>query len=156
MKTKMEIKIRKARRSDAKEILRLIIELAEFEKLSPPGIKEQNRLIKHAFSENPYYRILLALNDGKVIAYAFYYFTYSSFLAKRTLYLEDIYVCSAHRGSGAGKLLMNKLISIAHEEKCGRMEWIVLDWNKKAINFYERLGAKEMKEWKLFRFNFHN
>jgi ribosomal protein S18 acetylase RimI-like enzyme len=148
----MNLRIRKAKKSDAKEILKLIIELAKFEKLTPPGKAEQRRLISDAFSKNPPFKIILAFDGKEAIGYAFYFFTYSTFLAKPTLYLEDIYISDKCRGYGVGKKLMNELISIAKKKKCGRLEWIVLDWNKNAIDFYDRLGAKGMNEWKFYRY----
>ena len=150
----MIIKIRPARKNDEKEILRLITELAKFEKLMPPDSNAKKRLIKDAFSRNPPFKILLAECDGVITGYAFYFFTYSTFLAKKTLYLEDIYINENFRKNSIGTLFMKRLFMIASEKNCGRMEWIVLDWNKKAIRFYENLGAKEMKEWKFFRYNF--
>lgn len=146
-----KIKIRKAKKSDKKDILRLVNELAEFEKLSPPDKMAQSRLIRDAFSSNPPYRILLADYKGQTAGYSFYFFTYSSFLARKSLYLEDIYVSEKYRNLGIGKLFFEKLIRIAEKNKCGRMEWVVLDWNVNAIKFYEKLDAFELKEWKTFR-----
>ncbi len=148
----MNLRVRKARKQDSKEILRLIIELAKFEKLAPPSKSAQQRLIGDAFSKNPPFRIILAFDGEKAVGYAFYFFTYSTFLAKRTLYLEDIYINEKYRGCGAGKKLMNGLIEIAKKKKCGRLEWIVLDWNKNAIDFYDRLGAKHMSNWFFYRY----
>ncbi|HAY33902.1 MAG TPA: GNAT family N-acetyltransferase [Ignavibacteria bacterium] len=146
-----KIKIRKAKKSDKKNILRLVNELAAFENLSPPDKKAQSRLVRDAFSSNPPYRILIADYEGQTAGYSFYFFTYSSFLARRSLYLEDIYVSEKFRSLGIGKLFFEKLIRIAEKNKCGRMEWVVLDWNVNAIKFYEKLGAFELKEWKTFR-----
>ncbi|MBS1517320.1 MAG: GNAT family N-acetyltransferase [Bacteroidetes bacterium] len=146
-----KLKIRKARRTDKKSILRLVNELAEFEKLTPPDKNARNRLIKDAFSANPPFRVLLAEYENEVVGYSFYFFTYSSFLAKRTLYLEDIYISEKYRNLGIGKSFFNELIKIAEKNKCGRMEWVVLDWNVSAIKFYEKLNARELKEWKTFR-----
>ncbi len=148
----MNLRVRKARKQDSKEILRLIIELAKFEKLAPPSKAAQERLIGDAFSKNPPFRIILAFDGDKAVGYVFYFFTYSTFLAKRTLYLEDIYINEKYRGCGAGKKLMKELIEIAKKKKCGRLEWIVLDWNKNAIDFYDRLGAKHMKNWFFYRY----
>ena len=117
-----KIKIRKAKKSDKKDILRLVNELAEFEKLSPPDKMAQSRLIRDAFSSNPPYRILLADYKGQTAGYSFYFFTYSSFLARKSLYLEDIYVSEKYRNLGIGKLFFEKLIRIAEKNKCGRME----------------------------------
>jgi GNAT superfamily N-acetyltransferase len=150
----MIIKIRNARKKDSKEILRLITELAKFEKLSPPSKAAGRRLISDAFVHRPPFKILLAECDNKIAGYAFYFFTYSTFLARKSLYLEDIYINSKYRNNHIGKLFMKRLSSIAIEKNCGRMEWMVLDWNKNAIRFYENFGAKEMKEWKFFRYKF--
>jgi len=147
----INIKIRKARRSDSKAILKLITELAEFEKLNPPDRSANKRLIKEAFSKNPSFRILLAETKKEVIGYAFYFFTYSSFLARKTLYLEDIFISDKYRNKGFGKLIFKRLIRLAEKSDCGRMEWVVLDWNINAIKFYDKLGAEELKEWKTYR-----
>ena len=147
----INIKIRKARSSDSKAILKLITELAEFEKLNPPDRSANKRLIKEAFSKNPSFRILLAETKKEVIGYAFYFFTYSSFLARKTLYLEDIFISDKYRNNGVGKLIFKRLIRLAEKSDCGRMEWVVLDWNINAIKFYDKLGAEELKEWKTYR-----
>ena len=146
-----KIKIRKAKSSDFKDILRLISELAEFEKLNPPDRSANKRLNKDAFSNNPSFKILLADNGKEIIGYAFYFFTYSSFMARKTLYLEDIFITEKFRNKGIGKMFFEKLISTAKKSKCARMEWVVLDWNINAIKFYDKLGAKELKEWKTYR-----
>jgi GNAT superfamily N-acetyltransferase len=147
----MKVKIRKARKKDSDSILELINELAKFEKLEPPDKKAQKRIINDAFGKKPNYYILLA-DDGKNIAgYAFYFYTYSSFLARRTLYLEDIFITEKMRNKGIGKLFFNELIKTAKKDKCGRMEWCVLDWNINAIEFYNKLGAKPLKEWIYYR-----
>ncbi len=145
------IKIRPAVRSDSKSILRLINELAEFEKLDPPDSNGKRRLIKDAFSGKPLFNVLLAESKGDILGYAFYFFTYSSFLAKKTLYLEDIFISGKFRNKGIGKLFFTVLKKIAKKNKCGRMEWVVLDWNRNAIDFYTKLGAEELKMWKTFR-----
>ncbi len=147
----INIKIRKARRSDSKAILKLISELAEFEKLNPPDRSANKRLMKEAFSKNPSFRILVAETKKEVIGYAFYFFTYSSFLARKTLYLEDIFVSDKYRNKGVGKLIFKRLIRLAEKSDCGRMEWVVLGWNINAIKFYEKLGAEELNEWKTYR-----
>lgn len=154
MNPEFKIKIRKAKKKDSEEILRLINELAEFEKLIPPDRKARKRLIKDAFSRNPPFRILLAETEGKLIGYAFYLYTYSSFLARKTLYLEDIFISEKFRNLGAGKMFFNELTKLARKNKCGRMEWVVLDWNVNAIRFYDNLGANELKEWKTYRMVF--
>ena len=147
----MEIKIRKADKSDSEEIIRLILELAKFEKLTPPNEAGQKRLLDDAFSDSPPFKILLAEQDNRLLGYAFYLFTYSSFEAKRTLYIEDIFISENYRNKGIGKLFLYEIIKIAKANDCRRMEWAVLDWNVNAIKFYENLGARQLKEWKYFR-----
>jgi|SRR4030095_5490108 len=147
----MKIKIQKARKKDFKKILKLITELAKFEKLEPPNAKAVKRLYKNAFGKKPAFNILIALQGKEITGYAFYFFTYSSFLAKKTLYLEDIFITESMRNLGIGKLFFNKLHKIAENQKCGRMEWCVLDWNKNAIEFYNKLGAKPLGDWIYYR-----
>ena len=147
----MSIKIFRAKKKNSKAILELIDELAKFEKLAPPDDKAKKRLIRDAFGKNPAFDVLCAEKNGSIIAYAFYFFTYSSFMARRTLYLEDIFISEKYRGEGIGKALMDKLLKIAQKNKCARMEWCVLDWNTNAINFYEKLGARLLKEWNYYR-----
>lgn len=150
----MKIKIRKAVKSDSADIIRLISELADFEKLTPPDKAGNKRLLKNTFSKKPLINILLAEVNGKIAGYAIYFFTYSSFAARQTLYLEDIFISEEYRNKGIGKLFFDKLTAIARKNKCGRMEWVVLDWNVNALKFYEKLGAEELKEWKTFRISF--
>lgn len=147
----MKISIRKAKKTDSKEIIRLIIELAKFEKLKPPTDSAKKRLLNDAFGKKPAFNVILAESEGVIAGYAFYFFTYSSFLARKTLYLEDIFVTESIRRAGVGKLFFKELLNICKKEKCGRMEWCVLDWNKKAINFYNKLGAKPMSDWIYYR-----
>ncbi|HMS66204.1 MAG TPA: GNAT family N-acetyltransferase [Ignavibacteria bacterium] len=146
-----KIKIRKALKSDSKAIINLILELAVFEDLEPPDIPGRKRLLKDAFSKNPPFYVILAEINNEIAGYSFYFFTYSSFVAKKSLYLEDIFISEKHRNKGIGKLFFSELLKIAKKNKCGRMEWVVLDWNVNAIKFYDKLGAKELKEWKTYR-----
>ena len=147
----MNLKIFKAGKKHSNAIIYLINELAKFEKLPPPDENAKKRLLKNAFGKKPLFNILGVKDEASIVAYAFYFFTYSSFLAKKTLYLEDIFISEKFRNKGIGKLLMNELIKIAKKNKCGRMEWCVLDWNENAINFYEKLGARQLKEWHYYR-----
>jgi len=147
----MGIKIFKAKKKNSKAILELIDELANFEKLAPPDDKAKKRLIHDAFGKYPTFDILCVSKNESIIAYAFYFFTYSSFMARKTLYLEDIFISEKYRREGIGKALMDELLKIARKNKCARMEWCVLDWNIKAINFYEKLGARRLKEWNYYR-----
>jgi len=145
-----EVTIRRGARSDAKGLIRLLISLAEFEKLQPPTPSAQRRIIKDIFDRRRV-KLLLAFRSGEPIGYALYFFTYSSFLAKPTLYLEDIFVLERFRGLGVGKSLFLRCVKEAAQKGCGRMEWSVLNWNSKAIRFYKNLGAKRLDEWSVFR-----
>ncbi|MBX7047386.1 MAG: GNAT family N-acetyltransferase [Ignavibacteria bacterium] len=147
----MKIKIIKPGKKLSNEILYLVDELAKYEKLPLPTKAAKQRLLNDIFSKKPIINVLLAKADDKYIGYAFYFYSYSSFLAKPTLYLEDIFILEEYRRVGAGKLFFKELNRIAKEKKCGRMEFIVLDWNKSAISFYNKLGIKELDGWKFFR-----
>jgi GNAT superfamily N-acetyltransferase len=142
--------IRKARAKDFNKIFELIKELSYFEKLETPSSYSKNRLFNDAFSKNPLYFILVSESGKNITGYAFYFFTYSSFLAKKTLYLEDIYVSRDERSKGMPGIF-KELVKIAKKEKCGRMEWCVLDWNKNAIKFYDKLKAKPLGDWIYYR-----
>jgi GNAT superfamily N-acetyltransferase len=148
----MTVVIRRAGTRDAKSFLNLVKALADFEKLEPPSPSATRRLIRDAFlgKENKF-NLLLAFSDRKPVAYALYFFTYSSFLAKPTLYLEDIFVLEEFREKGIGRKLFLQLVREAKRVGCGRMEWVVLSWNKKAIRFYERMGARRLTDWHYYR-----
>jgi GNAT superfamily N-acetyltransferase len=145
------IQIRSATASDAQAWLSLIDALADYEKLPRPDAEARQRLLLDAFGEQPCTEVYLAESEGRVVGYAITLFTYSSFLALPTLYLEDLFVLESHRGQGAGYQLFTHCVAEAHRRGCGRMEWQVLDWNRLAIDFYEKLGARQMKEWLPYR-----
>ena len=142
------MKIRPFRKSDAKGFVGLVRALAAYEKLKPPTTAAGRRLIADIGKR---IRVLLGEVDGKVVAYAIYLFTYSSFLARPTLYLEDIFVLPEYRRHGMGKAFFGELLREAKKERCGRMEWTVLDWNTPAITFYDKLGARPLDEWITYR-----
>jgi len=148
---RMSVVIRKACRDDAEALLSLIKALAEYEKLEPPDEEAQQRLIRDAFSPTPPFEVYLAEVDGKPVGYAFLLKTYSTFLARPTLYIEDIFVLPDYRGSGVGHALFRKCAELARERGCGRMEWVTLEWNTTAQNFFKRYGAQHLKEWYFFR-----
>ena len=145
--------IKRATPADASSLIRLIIGLAEYEHLSPPDAEAQDRLIKDGFGKNPKFEAWLAWIPGseEPVGYAFFFETYSSFLARPTLFLEDIFVLPEHRHRGIGKALLRHCVQIAQDRACGRMEWICLDWNQKAQQVYEGMGARRMSEWWLYR-----
>src|SRR5438067_2414042 len=145
------VRVRKATPDDAETVLRLIVALAEFERLPPPDAAAQKRLIADAFGPRPRFEIFLAELDGQVVGYAFVFETYSTFLALPTLYLEDLFVLTEFRGRKVGYALFRHCPQEALRRGCGRFEWVVLDWNTHAINFYERLGAKWLDDWRVYR-----
>lgn len=150
----MKVNIRNIRKQDSDELIRLITELAEFEKLKPPSKQAQKRLLQAVFSKKSGIKVLVAERGSELIGYAFYFFTFSTFLAKPTLYLEDIYISGKYRRSGIGKRMFRELIKIAGTNKCGRLELMVLDWNINAMKFYEKFGAKNITDWKFYRMIF--
>lgn len=152
-RTKEKVKIRKAGENDFNLLIGLINELADYEKLPRPDHKAIERLKRDGFGERPAYNVFVGEVEGNIVAYAIYFFTYSSFLASLTLYLEDIFVLPEYRSKGIGKELFLYCAKLALELGCGRMEWHVLDWNKLACDFYKKIGAKQLKEWIPYRLN---
>jgi len=146
-------KLRRARRTDAGALVRLIVALAEFEKLSPPDAEAQARLVRDGFGAQPRFETWLAFADGASdpVGYAIFFETYSTFLARPTLYLEDLFVLPAFHRRGIGSALLRHCIQTAYERGCGRMTWTCLDWNTKAQSFYEGLGAQCLSDWRLYR-----
>lgn len=142
------MKIRRFRASDGRSLIALVRALARYEKLTPPGPAAAKRLLRDIGRR---IEVLLAEADGKAVGYAIYLFTYSSFLARPTLYLEDVFVLPEHRGVGVGRAFFETLRKEARRLGCGRMEWVVLRWNKPAIRFYDRAGAKPLNEWLTYR-----
>jgi len=144
-------RIRPGTRRDAGTILRLIRGLAEYERLASEVEATIGRLRRHGFGRRPYFETLICRKNGVPVGFALYFFTYSTFLARPSLYLEDLFVVPEERGAGAGQAILAALARIAVRRGCGRMEWAVLDWNRPAIGFYERLGARLRREWILTR-----
>lgn len=142
------MKIRPCRKSDARDVLRLLRELARYEKLKPPTPAAGRRLLADIGRR---IHVLIAEDEGRTIGYAIYLFTYSSFLARPTLYLEDVFVSADARGKGVGKAFFKELRRLAKKAGCGRMEWTVLNWNAPAIKFYDAQGARPLKEWTTYR-----
>ncbi|WP_414445539.1 N-acetyltransferase family protein [Burkholderia sp. 22PA0106] len=126
-------------------------ELAEFESLTHLFVATEADLDDALFGPDPAAGALVATQDGAVVGYALYFQNYSTFLGKRGLYLEDLYVQPACRGTGIGTRLLRALAALAVERRYGRFEWTVLDWNQPAIDFYERLGATVLPDWRVVR-----
>jgi GNAT superfamily N-acetyltransferase len=144
------IVIRKGTRADSEGVLELVLALAKFEHLEPPSKAGRLRLIDDIFIKKRA-ELLVADEGGRLVGYALYFYNYSSFVAKQTLYLEDLFVLKSHRKKGIGFRLFRRCVEEAMRTGCGRMEWAVLTWNKKAIDFYEKLGAKPLDDWKVYR-----
>lgn len=145
------LEIRGATPADVPVILALIRGLAEYEQLLHECVATEALLLDSLFGPTPAAEVLLAELDGVPVAFAHFFHNYSTFLAQRGIYLEDLFVKPAYRGRGIGHALLVRLAQIAVERRCGRLEWAVLDWNESAIGFYQRLGAKPMADWTIFR-----
>ena len=145
------LSIRPATVDDVPLIRALIAELAVYEKLADAAVATDEDLRGQLFGAQPAAEVLIGEVDGEPAGFALFFHNFSTFLGKRGLYLEDLFVRPAHRGSGLGKHLMAALARIAMQRDCGRFEWSVLDWNEPAIGFYRRIGAVGMDEWTVQR-----
>jgi GNAT superfamily N-acetyltransferase len=147
----MSLIIRPARPGDEPLVLAFIRALAEYEKLLHECIATEADLTRSLFGPRPEAEVLLAFDDEEPAGFALFCHNYSTFLARKGLWLEDLFVHPEYRGRGIGLALLARLARIAVERECGRMEWWVLDWNRSAIGFYRKLGARPMDEWTVFR-----
>jgi GNAT superfamily N-acetyltransferase len=129
----------------------MVRELAQYEKLEHLVSGSAEALAAELFAAQPVIEAVVALDPATPVGFALYFHNYSTFLARKGLYLEDVYVQPAHRRRGIGRALLIHLARIAVERGCGRFEWSVLDWNQSAIGFYEGLGATVMPEWRIVR-----
>jgi GNAT superfamily N-acetyltransferase len=143
--------IRPAAEADVPAILSLIRELAEYEKLSADCVATEAGLREHLFGPNRAAAATVAEVDGRVVGYAIWFRTFSTFLAKPGIYLEDLFVQPMHRGKGLGKGFLKYLAKIAIDNNYGRIEWSVLKWNAPSIAFYKSLGAEPLAEWDFMR-----
>jgi GNAT superfamily N-acetyltransferase len=149
----MNLHLRPGVREDAPVILRLIRALADFENLSDQVEATEERLRATLFpaAGQPVAECVLAEVDGTPAGVAIFFTNYSTFLAQPGLHLEDLFVVPEHRGRGIGKALLLHVARLANQRGCGRMEWNVLDWNQRAIDFYESIGARRLTEWQICR-----
>jgi GNAT superfamily N-acetyltransferase len=143
--------IRPARREDVPAIHAMIRALAEYEKLAHLCIATEADLDAALFGPRPASEALIARKDGAPAAFALFFHNYSTFLGRRGLWLEDLFVVPAHRRQGCANALLRALARIARERGCGRFEWAVLDWNASAIDFYRSLGATVLPDWRIVR-----
>jgi GNAT superfamily N-acetyltransferase len=147
----MTMTIRPAERADVPVIAGLIRGLASFEKLEAEVTMTEDRLAANLFGPHHYAETLIAEQDGAAVGFALFFHNFSTFLAQPGIYLEDLFVIPEKRGRGVGRALLKELARLAVERGCGRLEWSVLDWNREAIAFYERLGAQPNSEWTIYR-----
>lgn len=146
-----EFRIRRATPTDVPRVLAFIKELAEYERLSHEVVADAASLTAALFGPGANAEALLGELDGEPIAFAVFFHNFSTFLGRKGLYLEDLFVQPAHRGGGHGKAMLAHLAGLAVARGCGRFEWAVLDWNQPAIRFYEALGAKPNADWTVYR-----
>jgi GNAT superfamily N-acetyltransferase len=148
------VRIVRAVPEDVRDLHRLVRALADYERLTHLCTSTEADLREALFGGHPVAEALIARLDGNsqiCIGFALFFHTYSTFLGRRSLWLEDLFVEPAHRGRGAGRALLGALARIARERGCGRFEWAVLDWNAPAIRFYESLGASVLPDWRIVR-----
>ena len=143
--------IRPATAEDVPRLLAFIHGMAEYEHLADQVTATEEALLASLFGDPPAAEALLAFEDDNPAGFAVYFHTYSTFLARRSMYLEDLYVSPQYRRRGLGTLLLRRVAAIAVERDCGRFEWIALDWNTDAHRFYEGFGAEMLPEWRVFR-----
>lgn len=146
------ITIRRAFPQDISIVKQFIIDLAVYEEMLDDVVVTEEMLHESLFVQHSAHCIL-AFENQVAVGFALYFYNYSTFLGKKGLYLEDLFVKPEYRGKGFGKQLLLHLVQIAKQENCGRMEWSVLNWNTPAIEFYKSLGAEAMQEWTVYRLN---
>jgi GNAT superfamily N-acetyltransferase len=140
-----------ARADEVGEILAMIRALASYERLSHQVVATETSLRESLFGETPSAEVLFARVGAEIVGFALFFHNYSTFLGRKGLYLEDLFVKPEHRGRGHGRALLAHLARLAMERGCGRLEWAVLDWNAPAIAFYKSLGAAPLDDWTVFR-----
>ena len=143
--------IRPATPADGTHIQSMIVELAVFEKLEHLVVATEEKLHEGLFGPQPACEAIVGEVDGEVVTFALFFHNFSTFLTKRGLYLEDLYVRQSQRGKGIGSRMLKHLARLAVERGCGRFEWSVLDWNTPAINFYKSMGAEILPDWRICR-----
>lgn len=147
---KLPYQIRCMKETECAILLSLIKELAVYERLLPQVIATEQSLYQAIFIDK-HAHVFFVEVDALVVGFALYFYNFSTFIGKKGLYLEDLYVKPEYRHQGLGKALFQTLIDVAKTEHCGRMEWSVLDWNESAITFYKCLGANPMSDWTVYR-----
>ena len=146
-----QVRVRRASAADAPVLLGLVDALADYERLARPDPAARERLVRDAFGPAPRFEAWLLESAGEAVGYVIAFETYSSFLARPTLFLEDLFVLPERRRGGIGRAAMRFVAAEALRRGCGRVEWMVLDWNEPAIGFYQRLGADVLPDWRICR-----
>jgi len=145
------VSVRAVEEHEVARVLGFIRELAEFEHLSHEVVATEEHLRQALFGVRPVAQVVFACVDTQPVGFALFFHSFSTFLGRPGLYLEDLFVTPAERGRGVGRYLLRWLARLALERGCGRLEWAVLDWNSAAIGFYRKLGAELKEEWKTCR-----
>jgi len=151
MTTVSNFLIRPAAESDTATIFSLINELADYERLTHEVVATEDDIRKSLFSERPFAEALIGEYEGTPISFALFFYNFSTFIGKPGIYLEDLYVKPEYRSNGFGRRMLVHIARLALKRNCGRFEWSVLDWNTPAIRTYDKLNAKPMKDWILYR-----
>ncbi len=146
-----EVSVRAASEGDVPQILAFINELAEYERLSHEVVATEEALREHLFGDRPVAEVMIAEEGGDPAGFALFFHSFSTFLGRPGIYLEDLYVRPEFRGKGMGRALLVHLARLATERGCGRLEWSVLDWNEPAIGFYRGIGASPVGGWTVYR-----
>jgi hypothetical protein len=147
----MPFRIDAAQPRDTGILLSLIRALAQYERLSHLVVGTEAQLHEELFGARPVIEAVVGWEGERAVGFALYFHNFSTFLARRGLYLEDLFVVPEARGRGYGKALMRHVARVAVERECGRFEWAVLDWNQPAIDFYRSLGAEVLPDWRICR-----
>jgi GNAT superfamily N-acetyltransferase len=147
----VSLQIRKATEADVPVIAWFVRQLAAYERLLQEAVMTEESLRESLFGSRPSAEVLLGYYQDKPVGFAVFFHNFSTFLGRRGLYLEDLFVIPEMRGKGFGRAFLIHLAKIARERNCGRFEWAVLDWNEPSIQFYKKLGAVPMNEWTIFR-----
>ncbi len=145
------IQISPATRADVPDVFRLVVALAEYEKLAHMVVSNETDFERELFGDDARVEALIARSAGVVAGFALYFHNFSTFRGRKGLYLEDLFVLPEFRGQGIGKALLQHLASIAVARNCGRFEWAVLEWNAPSIAFYEAMGASVLPDWRIVR-----
>lgn len=143
--------IRNARLEDTSLILQMIRELADFEQLLDQVATDELTLQNSLFSDPKGPEVLIAEENEQPVGFVLFFHNFSTFLGRKGIYIEDLYIRQKYRGKGYGELILKEICRLAKVRNCGRVEWWVLDWNERAINFYKKIGAVPMSDWTVFR-----